>query len=92
MFVKTAVASIEKIKCIIIFFADKYCELIVQEGGLCLLEELINSNTSPAPYSKILELASIVRENVNAWRDKRSQRNPANGNMIDDYEALDLDG
>merc|ERR1711997_156870 len=59
---------------------DKYCELIVQEGGLCLLEELINSNTSPAPYSKILELASIVRENVNAWRDKRSQRN---GNKVD---------
>jgi len=71
---------------------DKYCELIVQEGGLCLLEELINSNTSPAPYSEILELASIVRQNVNAWRDKQSQRNTGNGNMIDDYEALDLDG
>ena len=28
------------------------------------MEELINSNTSPAPYNKILELASIVRENV----------------------------
>lgn len=70
---------------------DKYCELIVQEGGLFLLEELINSNTSPAPYSKILELASIVRENVNAWRDKRSQRN-GNGNVVEDYEALDLDG
>ena len=78
---------------IFVFFTDKYCELIVQEGGLCLLEELINSNTSPAPYSKILELASIVRENVNAWRDKRSQRNTGNApNMIDDYEALDLDG
>ena len=70
---------------------DKYCELIVQECGLFLLEELINSNTSPAPYSKILELASIVRENVNAWRDKRSQRN-GNGNVVEDYEALDLDG
>ena len=53
------------------------------------MEELINSNTSPAPYSKILELASIVRENVNAWKDKRSQRN---GNVVEDYEALDLDG
>ena len=46
-----------------------YCELIVQEGGLFLLEELINSNTSPVPYSKILELDSIVWESVNAWRD-----------------------
>ena len=55
------------------------------------MEELINSNTSPVPYSKILELASIVRENVNAWRDKRSQRN-GNGNVVEDYEALDLDG
>jgi len=73
---------------------DKYCELIVQEGGLCLLEELINSNTSPAPYSKILELASIVRENVHAWREKR-QRNAARYMIEDmrDYEvALDLDG
>ena len=40
-----------------------------------MLEELINSNTSPAPYAKILELASIVRANVNQWRDRQDQRN-----------------
>merc|ERR1711976_699614 len=57
---------------------DKYCELIVQEGGLCLLEELINSNTSPAPYSKILELASIVRVIVYSCVYKRCQRNFVN--------------
>merc|ERR1712117_505850 len=28
----------------------KYCVLIEKEGGLELLEELINSNTSPPPY------------------------------------------
>ena len=33
------------------------------------MEELINSNTSPAPYSKILDLASIVQENVSPGID-----------------------
>merc|ERR1712018_11564 len=68
----------------------KYCKLIVQEGGLELLEELINSNTSPAPYARILNLASIVRENVNIWKVE-SQRNGIGGQIGID-ESLDLDG
>lgn len=63
----------------------KYCRLIENEGGLELLEELINSNTSPAPYARILELASIVRGNVNDWR--RSMTNQ--DNMED---LLEFDG
>ena len=45
------------------------------------MEELINSNTSPAPYSKVLELASIVRENVIAWKDIFSY----NGGQFQDF-------
>lgn len=66
-------------------FAAKYCRLIETEGGLELLEELINSNTSPAPYAQILDLASTVRENVNNW--KRSMTD--HGNMDD---SLEFDG
>ena len=58
-------------------FAEKYCTLIENEGGLTLLEELINSNVvngadraaemaaaGGGPYTRVIELASIVRENV----------------------------
>lgn len=69
---------------------EKYCELIVEEGGLILLEELINSNTSPAPYAKVLMLATIVRQNVNDWRKNQSQRNE--GQMNEEPIILDLDG
>ena len=75
----------------IIDFAAKYCLLIEKEGGLGLLEELINSNTSPAPYAKILELASVVRDNVNLWRDRlQNQRNPGSDQGY--QQALDYDG
>lgn len=65
---------------------SKYCRLIEEEGGLELLDELINSNTFPAPYARILELATIVRNNVHAWRQE-SLKNP--GNMD---ESLEFDG
>lgn len=67
------------------FIPAKYCRLIESEGGLELLEELINSNTSPAPYAKILELASIVRENVNCWQDLKNQENM-------EEQSLEYDG
>jgi len=67
----------------------KYCVLIEKEGGLELLEELINSNTSPPPYGKILELASVVRANVNQWRNGQNQ---SNGSLEFHQQALDYDG
>ena len=70
-------------------FTGKYCVLIEKEGGLELLEELINSNTSPPPYGKILELASVVRANVNQWRNGQNQ---SNGSLEFHQQALDYDG
>ena len=70
-------------------FPGKYCVLIEKEGGLDLLEELINSNTSPAPYDKILELASVVRANVNHWRNGQNQ---SNGSLEIHQQPLDYDG
>ena len=68
----------------------------MQEEGLVSLEELINSNTSPAPYAKILELAAIVRENVNSWREQRNQNRAVAANWQagagGENEALHLDG
>ena len=40
-----------------------------QEGGLLLLEELINSNVPKVPYQRVIELASIVRDNVTKWKE-----------------------
>ena len=60
----------------------KYCRLIESEGGLKLLEELINSNTSPAPYAKILELASIVRKNVTVELLARFEKSRKHGRTI----------
>jgi len=66
---------------IILIFSDKYCALIEQEGGLSLLEELINRNlpTSQSPYTRVAELASVVRENVARWKQA-------------DEDSLHLDG
>lgn len=54
------------------------------------MEELINSNTSPAPYAKVLMLATIVRQNVTDWRKTQSQRNE--GQLNEEPIILDLDG
>jgi hypothetical protein len=54
------------------------------EGGLTLLEELINSNVvnvgdrgvgaaHSAPYPRVIELASIVRENVTRWKEREAE-------------------
>ena len=51
------------------FVAKKYCSLVEQEGGLLLLEELINSNVPKVPYQRVIELASIVRDNVTKWKE-----------------------
>ena len=88
--------------------SDKYCSLIENEGGLTLLEELINSNVvngggggapvadraeemaaaaaaGGGPYTRVIELASIVRENVSRWKDRVAEAVDAN-----DGDAADL--
>lgn len=67
--------------------AAKYCSLVEQEGGLSLLEELVNSNSVvDSPFPKVRELACVVTDNVAQWK--------AVGDALDDGmdDALDLDG
>lgn len=65
---------------------SKYCRLVEVEGGLSLLEELINSNVPMVSYPRVRELASIVRDNVCRWKDLGGQ------DLGPDGDALDLDG
>ena len=51
--------------------AEKYCSLVENEGGIVLLEELINSNIPKLPYQKVIDLASVVRNNVTKWRERK---------------------
>ena len=75
-------------------FAAKYCSLVEQEGGLTLLEELLNSNAVvEVPYPRVLELASIVRENVTSWKEREAEEEAAAAGANEDLEdGLDLDG
>ncbi len=69
-------------------FLDKYCSLVEQEDGLSLLEELINSNLPQLPYTRVLELAAVVRDNVNRWKEKAATNRP----IVMHDEDLDFDG
>ena len=46
-----------------------------REGGLLLLEELINSNVPKVPYQRVIELATIVRDNVARWKERGDRLN-----------------
>ena len=62
------------------FFAEKYCRLVESEGGMALLEDLL-SDQSPEtrPYQRVIELASIVRDNVLNWRRLQLQHAEGGG-------------
>ena len=45
--------------------------MVENEGGIVLLEELINSNIPKLPYQKVIDLASVVRNNVTKWRERK---------------------
>lgn len=72
----------------------KYCTLIDKEGGLQLLEELINGNVRPAPYPEILKLASVVRQNVAKWRKNHETSTSASlgGLNNDDDDVMTDEG
>ena len=80
--------------------AEKYCSLVESEGGLILLEELINSNVPQLPYQRVIDLASVVRNNVTKWKEGISSsdelRNLSDSgcHSADDnsVNGLDLDG
>lgn len=56
--------------------AVKYCSLVEAEGGLAVLDEILQH---PQPYPRIKELASIVKANClahtskNQWQDHLHQ-------------------
>lgn len=55
------------------FLAAKYCNLVEEEGGLTLLEELLNQNSeNQPPVSSVMGLAQVVLRNVKAWKDIQS--------------------
>jgi len=47
---------------------EKYCSLVVQEGGLAMLEELLSQNQASTDMDQVRDLASTVRKNVARWR------------------------
>ena len=50
----------------------KYCRLVQDEGGLALIEEMLNHNSETVTTSqpRVRELAAVVRGNVLRWREK----------------------
>uniref|UniRef100_A0A0K2TYN5 Protein zer-1 homolog n=1 Tax=Lepeophtheirus salmonis TaxID=72036 RepID=A0A0K2TYN5_LEPSM len=74
------------------FVDNKYCALVEQEGGLSLLDQLLNGNFgSTLPYSSVLELAATVRDNVTRWKNGRSSSPIRNSHEDggDDNDAID---
>eukprot|EP00092_Neocalanus_flemingeri_P107396 GFUD01137841.1.p1 GENE.GFUD01137841.1~~GFUD01137841.1.p1 ORF type:complete len:763 (+),score=248.66 GFUD01137841.1:337-2625(+) len=51
---------------------EKYCKLVVQEGGLSLVEEMLNENSDQVKTSlhQVKEWAGIVRSNVLKWEEQ----------------------
>lgn len=47
--------------------AEKYCSLVESEGGLVLLQELVDH---PTPPFRVKELASIVIDNCRQFREQ----------------------
>ncbi len=85
--------SVHWLKNFFTIFIAKYCALIDKEGGLQLLEELINGNVRPAPYQKVLELANLVRNNVGVWKKEHETSLLSSEDVMnEDDQALDLDG
>lgn len=54
-------------KCSFHLSAEKYCSLVESEGGLVLLQELIEH---PSPPFRVKELATVVIENCRRFRDQ----------------------
>jgi len=51
---------------------EKYCPLVVQEGGLTLVEDILNENSTKAETAieKVKSLAEIMRTNVRRWQNQ----------------------
>ena len=54
---------------------EKYCRLVVQEGGLDLMEELLNDNSEQVRTSmaQVRQWAGVVRANVREWQESGAE-------------------
>lgn len=67
--------------------AEKYCGFVEDEGGLPLLDDIVNSYAPEGPNRDIFGLASIVRKNVDAWKDFSSGSSSGSASMSDDLSG-----
>ena len=65
---------------------EKYCRLVLQEGGLTLMEEILNDNSDTVRTSmvQVKEWAGVVRSNVISWQES--------GSEDIEFENLEFDG
>ena len=54
---------------------EKYCRLVLQEGGLTLMEEILNDNSDTVRTSmvQVKEWAGVVRSNVISWQESGAE-------------------
>ena len=58
---------------------DKYCQLVEEEGGLGLVEEMLNNNSgeedaAQPSVTQVKDLARTVRTNVLLWKEQGGVR------------------
>jgi len=71
---------------------EKYCRLVDAEGGMVLLDELLDDQSPTKPYDRVLELATIVRNNVLSWKmiqDGHEQAKPVADDSSDHDDAVE---
>ena len=65
---------------------EKYCKLVLLEGGLTLMEEILNQNSQQVRSSmvQVRLWAGLVRDNVRGWQES--------GHNHGELENLEFDG
>jgi len=63
-----AIANLTKVS------PEKYCSLVIEEGGLAVLETMLNSNAEFEVRPDVRTFAEMVRFNVHSWKEHGHQR------------------
>merc|ERR1712037_896943 len=74
---------------------DKYCQLVEEEGGLALVEEIVNNNSgeeeSEPNQDQVKSLALKVRNNVVGWKETETTGLQFDGRTLLELVQLELD-